>query len=145
MTDLPDATISNTPPLPPSGTPMSVTPGGKEGSAGMVALPEGLRDATGQELELPKEVAGAGVKVTPTVIPIPQSVANMGVKPAGQNIPTQTTSTVVLPINDDQIVVGLHQGVVSSWRWLSIWCVKQLKRLHIAIQSVGGKNTRVQI
>lgn len=144
MTDLPNATpVDTSKPVPTS--PVSVTPGGKEGESGTIARPEGLRDATGQELELPKEVVSAGVKVTPTAIPIPQHVTTMGVKPAGHNVPVQTTSSVVLPISDDQIVAGLNQSITSSWRWLSVWCVKQLKRLHIAIQSVGGKNMRVKV
>ena len=106
---------------------------------------EGLQDATGQEFELPKEVSSAGVKMHPTVIPLPPSVSQMGVKPAGQNIPTQTTSTVVLPLSDEQIAIGLHRGITDSVRWLAEWCVKRLKQLHIAVVTVHGKLVRKTI
>lgn len=106
---------------------------------------EGLQDATGQEFELPKEVSSAGVKMHPTVVSIPPNVAQMGVKPAGQNIPTQTTSSVVLPLSDEQIADGLHKGITDSVRWLAEWCVRRLKQLHIAVITVHGKLVRKNV
>lgn len=105
--------------------------------------PDGAQDATGQEFELPKEVISAGIRAQPTTIPIPQSVAQMGVKPVGGNIPVQTTTTVVLPLTDDQIAVGLHQSITNSWRWLAEWCVRRLRQLHIAVKTIHGKLIRV--
>jgi hypothetical protein len=90
---------------------------------------EGLRDASGKEVAIPKEVAAAGVKVHPTTIPIPPPVAQMGVKPAGANIPVQTTSTVALPLSDTEIAVGLHQSITNSLRWLAEWCIRRMKQV----------------
>ena len=109
---------------------VSATPtGNKEVVGGSNNPPEGLRDATGKEVIIPKEVAAAGVKVRPTTIPIPPAVANMGVKPAGMNVPVQTTSTVILPLSDSQIASGLHQSITSSLRWLAEWCIRRLKQV----------------
>ena len=116
--------------------------GAKEVEPG-AQIPDGAQDATGQEFALPKEVISAGVRVQPTTVPIPQSVAQMGVKPAGGNIPVQTTTTVVLPLTDDQIAVGLHQSITNSWRWLAEWCVRRLKQLHVAVKTIHGKLIRV--
>lgn len=91
---------------------------------------------------LPKEVASAGVSVHPTTIPLPQSVVNMGVKPTGANIP-MPTATVSLPISDDQIAEGLGKSIKESIRWLAEWCLKRLKQVHIGLQSVHGRLTRV--
>ena len=136
----------NTLPDPPVPTPTpTATPSGNKEAVGGIDKPEGLQDATGQEMELPKEVASAGVRIQPASIPIPMPVAQMGVKPAGNNVPVQTVPSVALPLTDDQIAAGLRVSIVSSWRWLSEWCVKRLKQLRVAIQSVGGKNVRVKI
>jgi hypothetical protein len=141
MNDLPDTGA------PPASTqpsaPMTPT-GAKESEPGAMSL-DGLRDATGHETALPKEVSSAGVRVQPTSIPIPAPVAQMGVQPVGHNVPPTASTVQPLPLTDDQIAVGLHQGITYSWRWLSEWCVKRLKQLHLAIQSVGGKNIRVKI
>ncbi len=147
MTNLPadtsvtDAqTTQSTPPVSP------VTPSGnKEMVGGTIDAKEGLIDVTGQEMALPKEVASAGVHMQPTTIPIPPPVAQLGVKPAGPNVPVSPTPTVTLPISDDQIAQGLTLSVTESWRWLSEWCVKRLKQLHVGIQTVGGKIIRVKI
>jgi hypothetical protein len=107
-------------------------------------IPEGLRDATGQETQLSPEVSGAGVRVHPTSVSIPPSVASLGVKPAGQNVPVTTTSTVVLPLTDDQIAVGLHQSISNSVRWLAAWCIRRLKQVHIVLKNVHGKLIRIK-
>lgn len=134
MTDLPNSTDPQDQ-TPPS-TPLGVTPASSFGSkevVGGVDRPEGLRDATGNEMELPKEVVQAGVRVQPTSVPIPPKVAQMGVKPAGQNIPVQTTSAVALPISDAQIAAGLRISIVNSFRWLAEWCVKRIKQIRINV------------
>lgn len=130
MTDLPDSNNPQSPPQ-PQGTPAS--PSGSKEVVGGIDRSEGLRDATGQETELPREVVQAGVRIQPTSVPIPPSVAQMGVKPAGGTIPSQTTSTAALPISDDQIAAGLHMSIVNSLRWLAEWCVKKLKQIRIHV------------
>lgn len=99
---------------------------------GGIAIGEtaGLKDISGKEIALPKEVASAGVRVHPTSVTIPQRVANLGVKPSVTSAPLATGSSVVLPLTDDQIAQGLSQSVTSSWRWLAEWCIRKIKQLH---------------
>jgi hypothetical protein len=97
----------------------------------------------GQEVEVSPEVVSSGVKVQPTAIPIPSQVSQLGVKPAGQNIPAAAPD-VNLPLSDDQIAAGLKQSVWSSWRWLSEWCVRKLKQVHTGLKNIHGKLTRVR-
>ncbi len=104
---------------------------------------EGLIDVTGQEMELPKEVHNAGVRMQPTVVSIPAHVTKLGVQPAGANIPAQTVSSVVLPLSDEQIAIGLKEGITNSVRWLAEWCVRRLKHVHLTIKNVHGSFTRV--
>lgn len=147
MNDLSDpaSSLGNNP-ITQSNTPIQTqgtSPTGNKEIVGGSMNPEGLRDATGQEIELPKEVVSSGVRIQPTVIPIPQPVSSLGVKPSGNNIPVQTTTTVVLPLSDAQIAAGLHASITNSVRWLAEWCVKRLKHLHIAIKNIHGSFVRV--
>ncbi|OGG29900.1 hypothetical protein A2973_00185 [Candidatus Gottesmanbacteria bacterium RIFCSPLOWO2_01_FULL_49_10] len=89
----------------------------------------GLKDVSAKEIELPKEVVAAGVRAQPTTVPLPANVTKMGVTPVGDAVAPQTT-TVVLPLTDDQIAVGLRQSIANSWRWLSEWCERRLKQLR---------------
>lgn len=155
MDDLPTASdagnkpISTNTPNPPAGGSISpALPAGGQigvGLSGKELEPaaggleqSALKDVSGKEIELPKEVAAAGVTTQPTTVQLPQSVMQMGVKPVGQAVMPQAT-TVVLPLTDDQIVQGLKQSITSSWRWLAEWCVRRLKQLHIGIQKTGGR------
>ncbi|MBI3577343.1 hypothetical protein HY086_04875 [Candidatus Gottesmanbacteria bacterium] len=88
----------------------------------------------GHEVPLKAEVSGAGVKIHPTTVAIPQKVSQMGVTAVGQASPLPTV-TVTLPLTDDQIAQGLHASITSSWRWLAEWCVRKLKQLHRKITS----------
>lgn len=125
-------------PMPPSGANPTIH---KEQETGMGAE-ESFRPA-GQEIEISPEVASSGVKVQPTSIPIPPPVQQMGVAPAGQNVPAAAPA-VTLPLSDDQIALGLKQSIWSSWRWLAQWCVRRLKQLHMGLKSIHGKLTRVR-
>jgi len=120
------------------------TPSGNKEVEGGGNPQESLRDGTGQEFELPHEVVSAGVRMHPTTVAIPPNVSKMGVKPTGQNVPVQTVTTVVLPLTDDQIAVGLHESITTSWRWFSEWCVRRLKQLHIAVKAAHGRLIRIQ-
>jgi hypothetical protein len=147
MTDLPiPASPGTNPVIQTSDLPQVqpvVSSGNKESVGGSIDHAESLQDATGAEFELPKEVSSVGVRIQPTTVAIPQPVAQMGVKPAGQNIPVQTKPAVTLPLNDDQIAAGLHAGITESIRWLATWCVFRLKHMHIALKNIHGKLTRV--
>jgi len=104
--------------------------GGKELEPGGAGLEQpGLRDMQGAEIELPKEVAAAGVTQKPTAVQLPQAVTQMGVTPVGPAVIPQAPPPV-LPLTDDQIAQGLKQSITSSWRWLAEWCVRKLKQLH---------------
>jgi len=119
-------------PAPAQGTTPSTS---KEKEAGEVGAEAPFRPV-GQEVEVSPEIASSGVKVQPTSIPIPQPVAQLGVKPAGQNVPPAAPA-ITLPLSDMQIVQGLKQSIWSSWRWLAQWCVRKLKQIH-------GRLTRVR-
>lgn len=96
----------------------------------------------GQEIPLAPEVSHVGVSLHPTTVEIPKTVQQLGVKPVGQYTPPPTVSAVVLPLSDEKIAEGLHQSITSSWRWLSQWCIRRLKELHIALNAKGGKVVR---
>lgn len=118
---------SNQPQTPPQ--PIGSTGLGKEVDS-TVTIGETIKDISPREIELPKEVASAGVKVHPTTVTVPPKVSQYGVKPIGPNQPVAPTATVQLPLTDDQIAQGLKASITSSWRWLAEWCVRKLKQLH---------------
>ena len=151
MNDLPQSGVVSVAPQ-PSDAPVVAPPdpvvgtpsGAKEMEFGRIASPEvPLRDVSAQEIELPKEVSQAGVSITPTTIPIPANVQQMGVAPAGVNVQAVATPQVV-PLTDVQIVEGLKQGVKTSWRWLAEWCVRRIKQLHHAAMKQPSNNTTTQ-
>lgn len=115
----------------------------KEVETGGLPPAEHLRPAA-PETELPKEVAQAGVKIHPTTVPIPPNVTQLGIKPAGANIPQATPESIALPLSEDQIAQGLHESVVSSWRWLAQWCIRRLKQMHVGLKTIHGTLTRVR-
>ena len=118
--------------------------GGKELESGGVGLEEpGLKDVSGKEIELPKEVVAAGVTSQPTTVAIPQPVAQMGVKAIGDAV-VPLAPPVALPLSDEQIALGLKQSVTTSWRWLAEFCRRRLKQMHIGLKAIHGKLTRVQ-
>ncbi len=98
---------------------------------------------TAVETELSPEVASSGVKVQPMSLPVPPKIGELGVRPAGQNIPA-TAPAVTVPLSDDQIAMGLKQSVQSSWHWLAKWCERRLKQLHKGLKSIHGGLTRVR-
>lgn len=99
------------------------------------------------EVELSKEVEAAGVKIPKEAVEISADIKKLGVSPSGPNTPlsSQQVSSVVLPLSDDQVIRGLHMQVYSAIRWLAEWCVRQLKKTHIAIKTVHGKIVRTTI
>jgi hypothetical protein len=145
MNDLSDSSSVQAPTPTPREDPVASVSSGAKEIEPVVPPRDELRDATGHELPIAKEIQSAGVKIHPTTIPIPQNVSHMGVKPAGFNIPVQTGTAVVLPLTDDQIALGLHQSITSSWRWFAEWCVRQYKQLHFAVKTVGGKLVRTKV
>ncbi len=74
-----------------------------------------------EPIVLPSQIQLAGVSSTP--IPI----ESMTFKP----------DPVVLPLTESEIKKGLHVSVWYSIRWLSEWCVKQLKEAHLLFKRQG--------
>lgn len=127
--------------LPPSNPSGSTTPqAGTPQPSGSMAKETGphisfaevpLMQEVGQETPLSNEVTKAGVTIQPTSVTLPPSMQTLGVKAVGLTASAvAATATVSLPLTDDQIARGLHQSIMSSWRWLAEWCVRQLKQLH---------------
>ncbi len=151
MDTLPQSSSSSTP-LPsaasaPNPTVKSVTPQGagtaKEVEITHTAPVEApVVTEVGQEMPLAPEVSHVGVSLHPTTVEIPKTVQQLGVKPVGQYTPKPAVSALVLPLSDEKIAEGLHQSITSSWRWLSQWCIRRLKELHIALNAKGGKVVR---
>jgi len=83
-----------------------------------------------KEIELPKEVVSIGVKTQPTVVNLPKSVSQMGVKQTGVNTQFGSGAGVTLPLTQPQITQGLEKSIVDSWRWLAVWCIRKLKQFR---------------
>lgn len=100
----------------------------------------------GKEVDLPQEVQRAGVTIQSDTITLPKVVQNMGVSAVGPSAPPSSApvATVVLPLTDDQIAQGVHQSIMTSWRWLAEWCERQLKQAHILLTSAHGKIIRTK-
>lgn len=97
------------------------------------------------KLEVPEEVEKLGVTKIGETIELPQDITKLGVTHAGPTAPVAATlPSVTLPISDQQVVVGLHTKVVGALRWLAVWCVKKLKKAHLALKVVHGKIMRVK-
>lgn len=137
---------SNPPPPPASsgGTPQPVGSMAKETGPHISSVETPLVIEVGQETSLPSEVVKAGVTIQQTTVSLPPSVQQLGVKTVGatSSVVPVAAPAVSLPLSDDQIASGLHQSIMSSWRWLSEWCVRQLKQVHIAVKKIHGKIIR---
>lgn len=94
------------------------------------------------DVEVSPELERAGVVKRSETIDLPPDVKAMGVSAAGPAQPVIYTGAVQLPLTDDQIIVGLHAQILSSLRWLAEWCVRQLKKVHTHLKTVGGKVVR---
>lgn len=92
----------------------------------------------GKEIDLPKEVQQVGVTLAPTTVEFPPNIAAMGVSAVGPQAVSVSSEHIVLPLTDDQIAKGLHQSIMSSWRWLAQWCVRQLQKAHTAIRPTAA-------
>lgn len=127
MNNLPDTSGKLTIPTPSTGA-VGI---GKESEGVTISDSEQGLHAARAEMELPKEVSAIGVTQQPTVVPIPQPISQLGVKPTGSNIPVQTSPSFVMPLSDSELAQGLHISVINSFRWLAEWCQRQLKMLKI--------------
>ncbi len=143
MTDtLPQSHTSQTPPS-PAGTPSPSGSMAKETGPHISFAEAPLLQEIGQETTLPREVANSGVTIHPTTVILPPRIQNLGVQAVGPAAtPPAAAVAVTLPLTDDQIAQGLHQSLMSSWRWLAEWCERQLKQAHYMLKSIHGKIVR---
>ena len=79
-------------------------------------------------------------------IKLPADLKKMGVRTPAAAIPVSkvATTSLSLPLSDDQIALGLHAQVLSSLRWLAEWCLRQLKKAHLGLKKVHGRFVRVK-
>lgn len=86
-------------------------------------------------LELSKEILPGLHEVHHHSEPItlPTQIQNAGLTsvplPMGAN--TYNPDKMVLPLSHKQVEEGLHHSVTEQVRWLSEWCVKQIKEAHL--------------
>lgn len=121
-------------------------PSGKEQERIGVGSTEVISEI-GREVELPQEVEKAGVEIVKETIELPPDVKKLGVTQTGPSVPAVQVAAlpqVVLPISDPTVLAGLHMQILSSLRWLAVWCVRKLKRAHIALKNIHGKVVRVR-
>lgn len=129
MNTLPNQTSQDLPVMPQS---VSSTGMGKE--VELQAQVSNSESVTHSEqlsqVELPKEVTAIGVTISPTTVVLPNVVQHAGVTAINPVVsPLNISSTIVLPLSDDQIAKGLHESLLSSVRWLAQWCERRLKQI----------------
>ena len=95
----------------------------------------------GGELELTPELERAGAEIRSETIVLPPEMKKMGIQSVGNATPV-TTTTVQLPLSDDQIVTGLHAQIISSIRWLAEWGIRLLKKTHYHLKIIAGHGIR---
>lgn len=124
-------------------TPAPVVPSGSMSKEGdMPRVNEPLIQEV-PEFEIPKEVAGHISKVAEH-IEIPPDLKNIGVTTPHSHgkVSDALQKDLKLPLTDDQIGQGLKADIKSSFRWLAVWCVKQLRRAGFQLKEVGQHSIR---
>lgn len=99
------------------------------------------------EVEIPPQAEQAGMTATVETIELPPDVKKLGVTStgtAGSAINTAAVPSVTLPIPDDKVISGLHAQIISSLRWLAVWCVRKLQKAHIILKVIHGKIIRIK-
>jgi hypothetical protein len=105
----------------------------------------GLKETPSEHRELEKrKEAREYIKEIPLRPKIPPEVERAGVKhvPAPAPIIKKGKKKIQLPLTDDQIVVGLHAHIWESIKWLAVWCVRKLKKAHVAVKEIHGRLVR---
>jgi hypothetical protein len=100
--------------------------------------------STPAEYTPPKETANI-IKVKNENIEVPPDLQAKGVSvPAStQPVSDVTTTSNGLPLTDDQIGEGQRASYSSGFKWLSEWCILQLKKMHMHLKKVHGHFVRV--
>ena len=127
-------------------SPFSTTIGKERES--LSGVPSEAIQSISTEIEIPEEVERVGVTKVSDTIEIPPDIKKLGVTSTYVSSPTGSAVNsvlpkVVLPISDEEVVTGLHAQITSALRWLSVWCIKRLKKAHLVLKTVHGKIMRV--
>lgn len=124
---------------------ISVPGGGVGKEIEPLTPPEGVTEIS-SEVPLHPEVEKVGVRQFRETIELPPDVKKLGVTPASQPLTSLSPPLppVTLPVSDAAVVTGLHASLLAAIRWLATWCVKKLKKAHIALKTVHGKVIRVK-
>lgn len=79
-------------------------------------------------------------------IEIAPDLRKMGVKApaATTSVSDVATTSLKLPLTDDQIALGLQAQILSSLRWLAEWCLRQLKKAHLHLKKIHGHFVKVK-
>lgn len=128
--------------------------GSKEQEVGHLGQPEAKIEAVAKpEVAISKEAKEAGIEIRPESPEIPPDLKKFGVKPSGPSQPVihpgsdqtgRSVPAVSLPISDDQVLVGLHASVTSSFRWLAEWCLRRLRQAHLILKRIHGRVRRIR-
>lgn len=148
MDNLPSTTPSpTTPPSAPVAPPQQAATGSmaKEVAPIKTAPEVPVVTEVGKEVTLSPEVASAGVRMQSDTVVLPKPLQDLGVTAVGPTTKAPAHApAIVLPLNDDQIATGLHQSLMTSWRWLAEWCNRQLHAVHLTLKTVHGKIVRAE-
>jgi len=98
------------------------------------------------EFEIPKEV-GSHVSKVQEHIEIPPDLKSIGVSTPHSHgkVSDALQKDLTLPLTDDQIGKGLKADIKSSFRWLAVWCRKQLRKAGFDLKEVGQHSVREKI
>lgn len=116
---------------------------GKEVEMASISAENAIREVS-TEIEIPEEVERVGVKLSGK-IELPPDLKKLGVSVSPPQAPVISASSIVLPINDDQIIQGTKSPVTSALRWLALWSIRQLLKAHIALKKIHGSVIRVKV
>ena len=94
------------------------------------------------EMNISPELTNIGIEKISETINLPSDLKKTGVEAVGPSQPVAQTPHVVLPISDYLVVKGKSAKMMSSFYWLYVWCIRQLKKAHLHLKNMGGKIVR---
>lgn len=90
----------------------------------------------------PSEEVQKYVEHRKETVEVSPELKDLGVEARGEAA-FQKTEEVKLPLTDEKIEEGLHQPIISSWRWLAELALYILKQAHLTLKKVHGHIRRV--
>lgn len=97
-----------------------------------------------KEMQISKEAEKEGVIQKKEEIEIPEEISQIGVAKTSISVPVPHQPTLKLPLSDEEIEEGRHKSLFFSIRWLSEFCLYQLKKVHLLLKVIHGKVKRVR-